>query len=172
MRSTLMQLVSYGAQDRYLMATCEYCKKYRKSHKILCKYDTDKIYNECLFHTIISNNIKQFMKHIDIYAIYSESVVNDIFKFDEFKNTMSEYNRILFDVSIDEQHIELYNRMLQFYRNFILIFTGEDMGEQTCNYSNDHTYCYLDYYKNENYEKLVIYGYSIHKIMYIEKLKI
>ena len=167
----IMKLVSYGIQDRYLIAMCKYCEKYKRNHKILCRNDQNKIHNEFLFHTMICDYIEQFIKHIHINNLYDESVVNDIFKYNELKNIMSEYNQILFDVSIDEQHIELGTRMLQFYRNFILIFTGEDIDKQSCNYPNDHKYCYLDHYENENYKNLVLYGYSIYTITQLKKLK-
>lgn len=157
------------------LSKCEYCKKYENKQEILRGNTQNKIHNEYQFHIIICNDIEQFIKHIDIHNLYNESVINDVFKYNELKNMLSEYYLLLSNILRDEkiiqieftehyeQYLQINNKILKLYNNFILAFTGEDIDNPYCKYPNEHKYCYL--HKNERVNmRLILYGYSIYTI--------
>ncbi len=177
MDDALMALFKFGEQDKLLMK-CEYCNIFSVKKRILYKAGSNKIFNTYSFHKLIIEDIEKFITYLEMNKFYQESIINNMFKLLELKNILCKYGQISFD-DFTEQDNELSkkldNKMIQYYRHIILIFTGEDISSWHNNqypnnqYPNNHEYCYNDLdkykykYKNEK-AHLVLCGYFIYGI--------
>ena len=117
------------------------------------------------------DDIEKFIAHLEIYGLCNELVVNDMFKLSKLKNILFEYSQILPNI-LNSTQIEQYSellkildsKILQYYRDFILAFAGEDINEQQLNYPNNHKYCYSTLDKTKSDEYIVLCGYFIYGI--------